>query len=428
MDAAVVFTPRAVLGKVASNMMEGIELEKARQLIEERAIPPGPETVALPEALGRVLAEDIHSPMDQPSFNRSPLDGYALRAKDTEGAAPRTPVRLEIIDAIHAGIYSRKEVTPGTAVRLMTGSPIPEGADCVVRQEDTRADAAGRQVEVLKQLRPWDNYCFQGESFKKGATVLSKNTLLGAAEIGVLASLGFSTLTVYCRPVAAVISTGDELVEPGLDLTTGKVYDSNFYTIACRLRECGVEVLPGISVGDDRHLIADTIADMIDKVDFIVSTGGVSVGEKDYMMGVMETLGAEKIFWKVNIKPGSPALFTVLKGKPVISLSGNPLAASVTLDLLLLPFLKSITHNHALKLKSMRAVLQNDFKKSSPIRRLLRGQFMHRENGEAVVTIIEAEQSPGSLKSVLGSNCYIDIEKGSPGLKRGEQVKIIITA
>lgn len=427
MDAAAVSTRHAVLGKVVSNMMEGIELEKARQLIEERAIPAGPETVALPEALGRVLAEDVRAPMDQPPFNRSPLDGYALRAEDTEGAAPLAPVRLEVIDAIYAGIYSRKKVTPGTAVRLMTGSPIPDGADCVIRQEDARAGAAGRQVEILKQLRPWDNYCFQGESFKKGATVLSKNTLLGAAEIGVLASLGSSAITVYRKPVTAVISTGDELVEPGLDLMTGQVYDSNFYTIACRLRECGVEVLPGISLGDDRQVIADTIAEMVDRVDFIVSTGGVSVGEKDYMMGVMEALGAEKIFWRVNIKPGSPALFTVLKGKPVISLSGNPLAASVTLDLLLFPFLRSITHNHALKMKSMRAILQNDFEKSSPIRRFLRGQFTQKENGEAEVRIIEAEQSPGSLKSVLGTNCYIDIEKGSSGLKRGEQVKIIIT-
>ena len=127
MDAAAVSTRHAVLGKVVSNMMEGIELEKARQLIEERAIPAGPETVALPEALGRVLAEDVRAPMDQPPFNRSPLDGYALRAEDTEGAAPLAPVRLEVIDAIYAGIYSRKKVTPGTAVRLMTGSPIPDG-------------------------------------------------------------------------------------------------------------------------------------------------------------------------------------------------------------------------------------------------------------------------------------------------------------
>lgn len=419
--------------KKAPDMMERIELEQARQLVAEKVNFTGTETVGLPEAHGRVLAEDLSSPIDQPPFNRSPLDGYALQAKDTKGASLHAPVRLKVIDKIYAGGYSRQKVIAGTATRLMTGSPIPDGADCIIRQEDTRADAAGTQgtqgtqVEILKQLRPWDNYCFKGENFKKGDTVLLKNKRLEAAEIGVLASLGINTVPVYRRPFAAVISTGDELMEPGVELAPGKIYNSNYYTIAYRLKELGVDVAPNMMLGDDRRIIEKGITDMIDKVDFIITTGGVSVGEKDLLMEVMANLGAEIIFWRINIKPGSPVVFSVLAGKPVICLSGNPLAASVTFDLLLNPFLKKITHNESLALKTMRAVLQDDFKKKSPVRRMLRGQFAQKEDGEAVVKITATDQSPGNLGTVLNSNCYIDVEKGCPGLKRGERVNIIIT-
>lgn len=171
-DAAGVFTRHVALGKGAPEMMERIELEKARQLIKERSSIPGIEKVGLLEAHGRVLAEDISAPIDQPPFNRSPLDGYALIAKDTKGASPSSPVSLEVIDTIYAGGYSRKKVTGGSAVRLMTGSPIPDGADCVIRQEDTRKEEG--RVKILKQLSPWDNYCFKGENFKKGDLVLKK--------------------------------------------------------------------------------------------------------------------------------------------------------------------------------------------------------------------------------------------------------------
>lgn len=423
-DAAGVFTRHVALGKGAPEMMERIELEKARQLIKERSSIPGIEKVGLLEAHGRVLAEDISAPIDQPPFNRSPLDGYALIAKDTKGASPSSPVSLEVIDTIYAGGYSRKKVTGGSAVRLMTGSPIPDGADCVIRQEDTRKEEG--RVKILKQLSPWDNYCFKGENFKKGDLVLKKNHLLKAAEVGVLAGLGVAEVLVYQIPTAAVISTGDELVEPGVKLVPGQVYNSNFYTIASRLKECGVNVVSNGILGDDKSIIESTITEVINKVDFIITTGGVSVGEKDLMMEIMDNLGAEKIFWRINLKPGSPVLFSVLADKPVISLSGNPLAASVTFDLLLSPFLKEITRNNSLELKTLPAVLQNDFDKESPIRRALRGHFVQDENGKVFVRIVDLEQSPGNLKVVLDSNCYIDIEKGCSGLKQGELVQIII--
>ncbi|NLA10509.1 MAG: molybdopterin molybdotransferase MoeA [Firmicutes bacterium] len=405
-------------------MLEMIELEQARRLIVERGRLTGIETVDLMAAHGRVLAENIAAPVDQPSFNRSPLDGYALKAADTQGASPAAPAVLKVIDTIYAGGYSQEKVVGGTAVRLMTGSPIPEGADCVIRQEDTRA-GEGR-VEILKEHSPGDNYCFKGEYFTKGDAVLAQGDFLGAAQIGVLAGLGIAAVPVYQRPVAAIISTGDELIEPGTAPAPGRVYSSNYYTIACRLRECGVTVLPTGILPDEREAIAGAIAAAAEKADFIVTTGGVSVGEKDLLKEVLENLGAEMVFWKVNIKPGSPALFSVLEGIPVISLSGNPLAASVTFELLLCPLIKKITGSSAPGRTTLQAVLQSDFNKKSPVRRALRGRLTQDDSGRALVTIIDPEQSPGNLQVVLESNCYIDIATGCSGLKRGELVPVII--
>lgn len=405
-------------------MVEGIELEEARRLILERSAAPRMERVSLLEAHGRVAAEDIAAPLDQPPFDRSPLDGYALMARDTAGASPAAPAILEVIDTVYAGGYSRKEVISGTAVRLMTGSPIPAGADCVIRQEDVGV-SPGR-VEIPRPLSRGDNYCFQGENIRKGEIVIVRDAPLRAAEIGVLAGLGLAAVPVYRKPVAAVISTGDELVEPGAELAPGQIYSSNFHALACRLRECGVEVIPAGISGDDSSVIAEAIARIIDAADLVITTGGVSVGERDLLKESLASLGAEMIFWKVNIKPGSPALFSVLQGKPVISLSGNPLAASVTFDLLLRPFIGRLTGNRSLELKTLEAVLQNDFNKKSPIRRALRGQFMRDPGGRALVRIIDAEQSPGNLKVILNSNCYIDVQKGSPGLKQGETVPVYL--
>ncbi len=405
-------------------MIEKAELEEARRLIEERGCAPGAEKVALPEAHGRVLAKDITAPVDYPPFNRSPLDGYALQAADTVGASPGAPARLKVVDTVYAGGYSHKIVTGGIAVRLMTGSPIPEGADCVIRQEDTRLEEGW--VVIEKELIPWENYCFRGENLRKGDTVLKKDSVLQAAAIGVLAGVGVAAVPVYKKPTAAVLSTGDELIEPGTLPAPGQIYGSNLYTIACRLKECGVNVLSTGILRDDSAAIGNAVAEAAGRADFIVTTGGVSAGEKDLMAAVMKGLGAEIVFRGVKIRPGSAVLFSVFGGKPVISLSGNPLASAVTFELLLPSFLQKITGNRSLERRTMQAVLQNDFDKKSPVRRALRGKFWRDCEGKAVVEIIDHMHSSGNLTVALKSNCYVDVEKGSTGLKRGEMVRIIV--
>ena len=213
-------------------------LEDSIRLITDRVKPVMEiEEVELMEALGRVLAEEVTSPHNQPPFPRSPLDGYALQAASSEGATREHGVVLKVIEEIFAGSVGSKTVNAGEAVRIMTGAPIPEGADCVLRQEDT--DYGEDEVVIYQQLKPYDNYCLVGEDYKKGECLLEKGTCLEAPEIGLLASFGKKTVKAYRQPNIHLITTGDELVMPGNLLQPGKIYDSNLYSVGVRLKELG---------------------------------------------------------------------------------------------------------------------------------------------------------------------------------------------
>jgi len=399
-----------------------IELEKAQGIVNERMPYLGTERVDLLQAHERVLAEDIYSSINQPPFNRSPLDGYAFKAEDSQGASKNNPVSLQVIEEIHAGSCAKKEVEKGTAIRIMTGAPIPEGADCVIRQEDTSQE--GNTVQIFTELSQWDNYCFMGEDFKKGDLMLKKNSFLKSAEIGVLASLGVNEISVYKKPRVAILSTGDELLDVKEELIPGKIYNSNLYTIATRVKEfSGEPVILGIA-GDDRESIEKNIKAGLDKADFLITTGGVSVGKKDIVKEVLQGMGAEILFWKINIKPGTPALCSVLDKKLIISLSGNPAAATITFELLVRPLLAKITRREDLELKKITAVFKDSFSKKSSRRRFLRGLLSETPQGR-IVELTRGKQTPGVLSSILNSNCLIDLPGGSPPLKAGEPVEVI---
>ena len=399
-----------------------IELEEAQEIINEKMPYLGTERVDLLKAHGRVLAEDIYSFINQPPFNRSPLDGYALKAEDSQGAGQNNPISLQVIEEIHAGSCAKKKVETGTAIRIMTGAPIPEGADCIIRQEDT--SQTGDTVRIFTELSRWDNYCFVGEDFKKGDLMLKKNSFLKFAEIGVLASLGVNEVSVYQKPRVAILSTGDELLDVKEKLLPGKIYNSNLYTIATRVKEfSGKPVILGIA-GDDRESIEKSIAEGFAKSDLLITTGGVSVGKKDIVKEVLEGMGAEILFWKINIKPGTPALCSILNGKLIVSLSGNPAAATITFELLVRPLLAKITNRADLELKKVTAVFEDNFPKKSSRRRFVRGHLSEAREGR-IVKLTRGKQTPGVLSSILNSNCLIDLPGGSPPLKAGEPVEVI---
>lgn len=404
--------------------MIGIELEKAIELILYNiSFCLKTEKLPIHKCNGRVLAEDIISTIDVPPFNRSPLDGYALISHDTLGASKNTPVKLKVVDEIFAGSYSTHKLKQGEAIRIMTGAPMPEGSDCVIRQEDT--DFGEDFVQIYRKMSPNENYSFSGEDIKKGSLVVKNGEHIRYTHQAVIATIGKDSVYVRSKPKIAVIVTGDELCEIGKPLTYGKIYDSNLYLISSRLLEFGIEPAFSTYVPDDANIITDIISKIIDDVDMIITSGGVSVGKKDIIHEVIPMLGAKRIFWKLNLKPGSPAIFSIYNEKPILSLSGNPFAAITTFELLARPILAKLCHDPSLLPETTVGVMESDFNKKSNKRRFIRAIY---KNGK--VTIPSSEKlylnSSGLISSMMDCNCLVDIKPGNMGLSIGDTVDVII--
>lgn len=401
---------------------QGVTLEEATTLLKEY-LPYDKsryvEELPLIEALARVAAQDYISPVSQPPFNRSPLDGYALVSGDTAGASRKSPVRLEVVEEVTAGDFPVREIKPGMAARIMTGAPIPLGADCIIRQEDT--DYGEDTVEIYRQMDSYENFCYKGEDFKEGDCLIKKDTCLTAIEIGILASMGYEKVFVYKKPRIGLFTTGDELVRPGEPLAPGKIYNSNLYVLWGRLKELGAEPVIADNLPDTEDGVARVLNELLEQVDIIITTGGVSVGKKDIMHGALEKLNAEKIFWRVLIKPGTPTIFAVVKGVPVISLSGNPFGAVTNLELLVRPVLFEMTGNEDIFPTRKKAVMQDEYPKPSKGKRFIRGMFK-----DGKVYQPKGLQSSGVLGSMQGCNCLIEIQPDTQGLKSGDSVEVVL--
>lgn len=377
------------------------------------------ETVSLWEAEGRVLAEDITAGRDQPPFARSPLDGYAVRSADIRGADREHPQQLCVIDEVTAGHVSDKKVEKGTAVRIMTGAPIPEGADCVIKQEDT--DYGEEEVLIWRELKAWENYCPAGEDYREGDRLLEEGRTLGFVEVGVLAGLGREKVTVYRRPEASVITTGDELLLPGEPAAPGKIYDSNLYTLVTRLESLGVSVTDKGRVEDEAATVAKRLAAAAKQADILITTGGVSVGKKDIMHEVIQILGCERLFWKIAIKPGMPTLCARYGEKLLLCLSGNPYGAAVNLELLVRPVLARLTGKKELLPQKKPAVTDSGYPKRSPVTRYVRSVY---EDGH--VRIAKGSNDSGILSNLCGCNCLMEIPAGTEEVREGEMVWVVL--
>ena len=400
-------------------MRTRIELEEAVDLITSSLSPLGEETLPRMEALGRTLARDVRAPMDQPPFDRSPLDGYALRSTDLMGASREHPVVLPVVETVYAGMVPSRPLAAGEAMRIMTGAMLPEGCDCVLQHE--RTDNGMERVSIYESLAPHANYCDRGEDYKEGTVLLSAGTRLDAAAIGVLASAGIGEVSVRRRPVVGVLSTGDEVVPPETHpLPAGKIYGSNQDLIAARLKELGISELRCVLAPDEPQAVADTIAALLEECDLVLTTGGVSAGDKDIFHQALPLLGVERVFWKVNLKPGTPAMYSLKNGKPILSLSGNPFAAAATFELLARPLLAALTGEEHFALLPLSAVTEDGFPKKSPGRRFLRGVY---RRGKVALT---GKNDSGLLSSLVGCNCLVDIPAGSPPVDPGQTVRILL--
>ncbi len=399
--------------------IQPISLEEASCLLSEAAgLIKEEESVPVLSARGRILAEDVCARYDQPPFSRSPLDGYALRGEDTAGASRWNPVRLSVIGETDAGDVFPGRVMAGQAVRIMTGAPIPEGADAILRQEDS--DFGEETVEIYAEVKTWQNYVCRGEDYRRGDVLLEAGEKIGPLEIGILASAGYDKVTVR-RPVRVLlISTGDELVLPGTELLPGKIYDSNRHTLQAQLEAWGMQVTASLHSDDDAHLLAAHLREGLDEADLVITTGGVSVGKKDILHEVYRILGVRRLFWKVAMKPGGAVMAGSLDGKIILSLSGNPFSAYAGLQLLGRPILRKMTQDPFLDFTVQEGVLQEPFKKASPSRRFVRCRI---EGGR--VWLEGHTGGNGNVSSGRGSNALVDIPAGSPSIHAGDKVKVI---
>ena len=391
--------------------MEGITFERAIELLTANAAEIfDAEEVSLIESVGRVAAENYFATFDNPPFNRSPLDGYALKSSDTPG-------KFKIIGEECAGDFFSGEIKSGEALRIMTGAAIPSGSDCVIRQEDVEVD--GENIFVPYALKHHENFCFAGEDIKSGALLVEKNSKLTAAHIAVLASQGVAHVKVYRQPKIAIASTGDELLQPGEKISAGKIYNSNLFLLAARLIELGFAPKILGNLPDDADACAEKIFALRDEIDLMITTGGVSVGKKDIMHDVVKKIG-RRIFWRVMMKPGAPVVGWTCGKFLGVALSGNPFAAYATFELLVRPVLAKLSRREEIFCKRGRGILADDFPKKSLGRRFIRAKF----DGEKI--FLPRRHESGSLYSAVDCNCLVDIPAGSEKLSAGAEVEIIL--
>jgi len=397
-----------------------ISLEQAtRTLLDAVTETSRTRLVSLEYAIGRIAAEDVSAPIDMPPFDRSPLDGYALRAADIAGACRERPVKLEVVAELPAGDFWDGELAPGQTVRVMTGSMLPQNADCVVMQEHT--DDGEEQVEFYSPMKAGDNICLRGEDVRKGTRILARGTPICYSHLGVLASVGLSRITVRDKVRAGLLSTGDELTLPGEPLGRGKIYNSNLFMLAGRMQQLGCEVTTLYKARDDVDEVCEIIRREIDGTDVFFTTGGVSVGRRDIMHPVIERLGAQKLFWKVALKPGTPALAAMYQGKLLLCLSGNPFAALTDFELLGRPILSKLSGDAGFMHERVTGVMADAFPKASKVRRFIRAVY---KDGE--VHLSPYSHSSGALLSLLGCNALIDVPAGSAGLGVGDRVELVM--
>lgn len=398
--------------------MIGVSLEQAiGLLLEHTKVIEEQEVIKLCQGNNRILAEDIVAPFSQPPFDRSPLDGYSFAATSSQGATAECPIRLKVVGEVCAGSVFKGTVKEGEAVRIMTGAPIPEGCDCVLRQEDT--DYGEQEVAIFKSLMPYSNYCYKGEDIKEGSLILKKGEKLSPITLGVLASMGIEEIRVIRKLKVALICTGDELIPVGTPLLPGKIYNSNGIMLEERMKALGMAVIRMEQCEDTPEKVAQAIEEV--SADLIVTTGGVSVGKKDIMHDVLKLLQAKRLFWRVAMQPGTPILAGYHKKQLIIGLSGNPFAALANFELIVREVMAKMQQDNSLKPMRIKAKMAEAFHKSSQKRRFIRAKYTFGS-----ITMGHQNHSSGSLYTMSLCNCLVEIPAGTASLEIGDEVTAIL--
>ncbi len=396
-----------------------ISLEAALNRIMVDIHPLGLEKVHLLDALERVIGEDITASRPIPPKNNSAMDGYALRSADVRGASHESPVTLDVVEDIPAGAIPQKKVGRGQAARIMTGAPVPGGADAVLRMEDTAKD--GRRVKVFVAAQKGQDIRLAGEDVRPGETVILRGDILRPAQIGMLAALGRSFVSVFQKPVIAILATGNELVDVDEFPSSWQIVSSNSYALAAQVLDCGAIPLQLGIARDTREDLTAKLQSAL-RADLILSSGGVSVGDYDLVKDVMKEVGNSMQFWQVAMRPGKPLAFGSMNGIPLFGLPGNPVSSMVSFEQFVRPaVLKMMGHRNLFR-KTIKAALMESIEKKKGTRHFIRARIFLEEGRYRAIST--GEQGSGILKSMVQANGLIVLPEDAASVKAGDTVTV----
>lgn len=379
--------------------------------------------VPLESSVNYILAEDIVATYEIPRFNKSPYDGFALRSKDTEGANGEHRINFTVIDHIGAGSVSEKEVGPFEAVRIMTGAEMPKGADAVVMLEQTVEDE--QSFTIRKSFNVNENVSLKGEETQIGDTVLNKGQQINPGAIAVLATYGYTQVKVFDKPSIGVIATGSELLEVGDDLEPGKIRNSNGPMIAALSQKFNLDVASYQIQEDDLKSSIQVVKEAMAKHDIVITTGGVSVGDFDYLPQIYDEINAEVLFNKIAMRPGSVTTVAVAEGKYLFGLSGNPSACFTGFELYVKPAVLHMMGATAIYPQMIQATLMEDLTKANPFTRFVRATATF--NGKAMTVVPSGFNKSGAVVAIAHSNAMIMLPGGTRGYQKGYTVDVILT-
>jgi molybdopterin molybdotransferase len=393
------------------------------KLILDTVLPLQPYDQPLLEALGLPLCEDIHAPIDLPGFDNSAMDGYAVRREDVEGATAEEPVALPVVGEIAAGRTKGYALSPGTALRIMTGAPMPAGADSVVALEQT--DAGVARVAIHRTPETGQYVRRRGEDVEAGTLMLEEGRLIGPREIGLLAALGRSQVLARPRPRVVVISTGSELREPGTGLSQDSIYDSNSFALAAAARSNGAIAYRVGIVPDDPQVFSDVLSDQLVRADLVVTSGGVSKGEYDVVKDVLGRLGTVS-FAEVAMQPGKPQGFGVVgeDGTPVLTLPGNPVSAYVSFEAFVVPAIRRMMGRLPYRRPMVRAKLQDAIDSVAGRRQMVRGVFGVDARGASVRVV--GGHGSHLIGDLAQSNALIVVPESTTRVEAGTTVDVLV--
>lgn len=402
-----------------------LTVTEASERILSEIKPLAPEAVPLRQALGRVLAEDISATVTMPPWSNSSMDGYAVRSADITPVMSGERVQLRVIATVAAGEFAPRPLKRGEAMRIMTGAPIPGGADSVIRKEDT--DGGSEKVEIREARDVWKNIRDAGEDFQRGDLLGKRGSPIKPALLGVLASSGIANVQVFGQPKVAIISSGNELVD--LDdfdeVAAGRrIVSTNSYTLEALTRVAG-------GIPDDLGIASDTKASLKRKLDaaagsdLIITSAGVSVGDLDHTRDVFASLGGKQKFWKVKMRPGAPLAFGLLKGVPWLGLSGNPVSAMVSFELFIRPALRKMQGYQTFFRRTVAVTLEEEVKIGAKLTHFLRAIVTRQPDG-ALSAHLTGHQSSGALTSMAKANALLIVPETDPKVPKGAQLKALM--